>query len=521
MNATPVITPHFALLWMLAPALICLLGIGIGIVLAFRRRDARVPLAIGGLGFVALLFSLIYASNTNWVQSTPTAFDHAASSPMNTSPVFTSHLNVVSLLVLALIVGAIVWGIVAAIRQGYTHAAAAIGVFAGICIVAMYYLKSHPGKSPETLGLLLMGGLFVVSNLGLGYIFRDGVKKGNLVHWGMCIGVVGIVAAMGLAGLQQSREETRRTLIQNDLRQVGRQLQGHQFTGLPTNSIDTGHDIMHAESEVALSMGVPIVSIVILLAIAIGIFAAIRQGYGRAVLGVGACLLVVGFLMFAIGFSRVSVQQPAIVLVPSEVPSTETARRVELAVETTSPVPTPTGPTPSQILYTTGNAQPIQIQELPAWRKNPPHEGSLGAGRAKYVLTSRQFATVDEAEAELFQSLAIDVQESFAQYNAPAVGWTPTPDDLRVSGIIAERVIETFSVKVGEFENPVHRVSWLIEFDHDKSVALLQRWQPVEAQRRSKFILTLLAGVSGFFGITAMALRRRRDQPAPLASGAA
>ncbi len=417
MNASPDITAQFALMWMLIPALICLFGIGIGIVTAFRRGDARVPLAIGGLGFVALLFSLPFTSSPERVQPSPTALEHFSISP-------TQHMNVITtkqpalvpLLFLTLIGGAIVAGIVVAIRNGYTHAPIAIGVFAGICVVAMYYLRSHPGESPQTLGLLLMGGLFVGSQLGLGYILRDGAKKGKLITWGMCLGVVGIVAAMGLAGFQQTREESRRTQIQDNLRQLGNQLH----------------------------------------------------------------------------------HQEAIASVPPSPPA---------------PDPTPTGPTPSQILYTTGNAQPISIQELPGWRKNPPHEGTLGAGQAKYVLTSQQFATVEEAEAELFKSLTVDVQESFAKYNSPAVGWTPTPEDLRLSGIIAERVVETFSVKVGEFENPVHRVSWLIEFDQDKSTVLLKRWEPIEAQRRSKLILSILAGASGVLGVTAMALRRRRNQP--------
>ncbi len=239
--------------------------------------------------------------------------------------------------------------------------------------------------------------------------------------------------------------------------------------------------------------------------IGIGIVAAIRHGYGKVVL-IGGAVAIVGF--FVVGFSSLTVHEQS-------GPTT-----IQHVVSVTPLEATPTGPAPSQILYTTGNAQPISIQELPGWRKNPPHEGALGAGRAKYVLTSQQFATVDEAEAELFQSLTADVQESFAQYNSPAVGWHPTPEDLRLSGIIAERVVETFSVKVGEFENPVHRVSWLIEFDHDKSTVLLKRWEPIEAQRRSKLILSILAGASGVLGVTAMALRRRRNQPTPEAAPA-
>ena len=362
MNASPVITTQFALMWMLTPALICLVGIGFGIVTAFRRGDARIPLAVGGLGFVALLFSLPFASPPGRVQSAPIALEHSAGSvmqPLQPMPVNT-QVMVVPLLLLVPIGGAIAIGIVAAIRHGK---------------------------------------------------------------------IVQVVAALAVAGI----------------------------------------------------------------------------------------------LFFMTAFMSMKVQHPAAtanygpvpaVVFPFE-PIGEASPREPRAASVSI---TPTSPAPSQILYTTGNAQPIPIQELPAWRKNPPHEGSLGAGRAKYVLTSQHFATVDEAEAELFQSLAVDVQESFATYNAPAVGWTPTHDDLRVSGIIAERVIETFSVKVGEFENPVHRVSWLIEFDHDKSTVLLQRWEPIEAQRRAKLILSILAGASGVLGVAAMALRRRRDQPVPLAS---
>ncbi len=349
MNATPVITPQFALLWMLVPALICLFGIGIGIVTAFRRGDARIPLAVGGLGFVALLFSLPFASSPGRVQSSPIDHDHFPSSDMQPLPVFNTQIAVVPLISLVLIGGAIIFGIVAAIRHGY----------------------------------------------------------------------------------------------------------------------------------------------------------------GKVVL-IGGAVAIVGF--FVVGFSSLKVHEQT------------RSTNIQHVVSVTPIEATPTGPAPSLILYTTGNAQPISIQELPGWRKNPPHEGTLGAGRAKYVLTSEQFATVEEAEAKLFQSLTADVQESFAKYHSPATGWTPSPEDLRLSGIIAERVVETFSVKVGEFENPVHRVSWLIEFDHDKSTVLLQRWQPVEAQRRSKLILSILAGASGVLGVTAMALRRRRDQPIPIeapTSGAA
>ena len=366
MNASPDFTAQPVVMWILIPALICLFGIVIGIVAAFRHGDARVPLGIGGLAFVAILFSLPFASTPVMVQSSPTAFDHSASPPMPTASGF-----------------------------------------------------------PPTWIMLLVPALM--------------------------IGTVAVAA-----------------FRHND--------------------------------RVVRQMVLPVIATSVCL---------------------GGVVALMYFLSAASPYAN-SMPEPNTPAEPPWIPGDDASRQIgqSVSVKPTPPPVVPTGPAPNQILYTSGNAQPISIQELPGWRKNPPHEGVLGAGRAKYVLTSQQFATVDEAEAELFQSLTVDVQESFAKYHSPAVGWTPTPEDLRLSGIIAERVVETFSVKVGEFENPVHRVSWLIEFDHDKNTVLLKRWEPIEAQRRSKLILSILAGASGVLGVAAMALRRRRNQPTPEAAPA-
>jgi len=176
--------------------------------------------------------------------------------------------------------------------------------------------------------------------------------------------------------------------------------------------------------------------------------------------------------------------------------------------------PPATGPAPSKVQYITGNSAPIEIPELPGWCKNPPHEGTLGAGHAKYVLTSKQFATFDEAEVELSKSLIVDVQQSLNIGRSPASDWVPTPEDLRVCGLVTEKVIETIPLKVGEFDTSVQRVSWLVEFNPATHQAILARWQPNEAERRSKLILTILASVSGVFGVSAIALRRNRNRPA-------
>jgi len=266
-----------------------------------------------------------------------------------------------------------------------------------------------------------------------------------------------------------------------------------------------------------------IVLIVLVLA-AIGGFLAIHKLFGKTGLAVAGLLGLVSlvglFVLMFVGLTFVKrdeayVSYPATVSVAQPVqgdPDSTTAITPKIPAP---PEPaTPIGPTPSKIQYITGSSAPIEIAELPTWRKNPVHEGSPESGIAKYVLTSQQFATVDEAEAKLYASLATDVQHALIQSRSPASGWVPTPEDLQVSGLITEKVIETIPLKVGEFETPVVRVSWLVEFNPQTSQALHRRWEPSESQRRSKLILTIMASVSALFGVSAMALRRSRNQAA-------
>lgn len=178
-------------------------------------------------------------------------------------------------------------------------------------------------------------------------------------------------------------------------------------------------------------------------------------------------------------------------------------------------LPSPAQPSSTAIQQIIGSNAPVQVTELPTWVKNPPHEGTLGAGYCKYVITSQLYATPEEAEAELNRQLAVDVQQSFTVGDSPAVGWSPTADDLQMSGLVTEKVIETVPMKVGEFDTTVHRVSWLVEFKPASQQALLSQWQVGEAQRRSKLILSAIATISGVMGVSAFMLRKQQTPTTP------
>lgn len=260
-----------------------------------------------------------------------------------------------------------------------------------------------------------------------------------------------------------------------------------------------------------ISVGVTWLGLLVLTGLAVMLLLGGRYIFGKwgvtVVALAGVCLL--GFIMLARTIAPVRVH------VPEPVPITQSRTDVAVSTPLTGSTPSSAQLPSSAIQQIVGSNAPIGVAELPAWAKSHPHEGTLGAGYCKYVLTSHLYATPEEAESELNRLLAVDVQQSFTVGKSPAVGWSPTVDDLRMSGLVTEKVIETVPMKVGEFDTSVQRVSWLVEFKPASQQTLIARWETTEAQRRAKLVLTTLAALAGTFGVSAFALRRIPKPSAP------
>lgn len=286
----------------------------------------------------------------------------------------------------------------------------------------------------------------------------------------------------------------------------------------PSVNSSVSSAVIHQES---FSVGgVLLLMLVVLIGIA-AVIAAVRHKQIGTLAVVSALIVAAVFL---VGFSatRVEVQQATTVISSPMPPQREHTLGPERPIEGADRLAAaPSGPTPLKIEYIVGSGPALTVPELPEWRRNPPREGSTDQGWSKYVLSSQQFATIDEAEAELFQSVITDVRHGFEYHWPETKGWTPSRDDVVSSGLITEKVIETIPLKVGEFENPVYRVSWLVEFRPEANNALHARWMPLEAERRSRWILAGLAGITGLMGGTAVLLRRQRpvreSEPAQMA----
>ncbi len=273
---------------------------------------------------------------------------------------------------------------------------------------------------------------------------------------------------------------------------------------------------MPSEAELSLIVGFFVVTAVLGTAL-LGVLYLFGKTAASFALVVG-----IGFLgLFFVTRTRAQVATRVQVAERSVIaqPMTDVTVSTPHTVATTSPTSPPQHEIEHIIETKTANSASMlseRLIELPWWMKNPPHEGTLGAGYCKYVMTSQRFATAEEAEKELNKQLAVDVQQSLIVGGSPAVDWSPTAEDLRMCGLVKEKVIETVPMKVGEFDTSVQLVSWLVEFTPASRQEILARWQPFEAQKRSKWILSALAAVSATFGVSAFALRRKQAQPTPM-----
>lgn len=137
-----------------------------------------------------------------------------------------------------------------------------------------------------------------------------------------------------------------------------------------------------------------------------------------------------------------------------------------------------------------GDTQGRRVAELPDWVEaqaaaGPPQEPRL-------VLTSRRYATVAEAEAELLESLRPQVQNFLRETGLAVDAQTLTRHDMDLAGAIVGRVEEQFLVDLGSSQEPVYRVTWQVQLNPQVRAIVWGRSR--EAQRDAR-LLQLAAGV--------------------------
>lgn len=153
------------------------------------------------------------------------------------------------------------------------------------------------------------------------------------------------------------------------------------------------------------------------------------------------------------------------------------------------------------------------LSTRPAWVED---ERSFDpwADSPTFAISSDPWATVEEAETELWGQLAEHAGSYFSVTHPQAAGWTPDPAVLQELDLVRDGVRETIPLEVGEHTVRVHQVHWLVEFPPELRERLFDAWRPVVVEQRLIRVGGALGVLTVLFALLTGLLRwrGRRDR---------
>jgi hypothetical protein len=159
-------------------------------------------------------------------------------------------------------------------------------------------------------------------------------------------------------------------------------------------------------------------------------------------------------------------------------------------------------------------------EPLPLWvTRSVTDAGEQTAADGSVVVSSRQFATVEEAEAEVAGIARKRIVQHVSRQHSFPQSWT-LPDSLLADAeVVPRRHIETISRETGTVKFNVYRAWWEIAFTPEAAATLEPVWQKQIVDRRLwslgglLALLTLMAGAATSYlrldTLTAGRYRRR------------
>jgi hypothetical protein len=175
---------------------------------------------------------------------------------------------------------------------------------------------------------------------------------------------------------------------------------------------------------------------------------------------------------------------------PPEPPAVAVAESTEAA--TTSESPNPEAPI---TLYHGWSGTGRAIDSLPEWVKE---SGNARPGSDWVAFSSDRFATIAEAEKQLWNKAREVVVRDLRARIPEAVHWSPSNDLLKSHGFVLERCVERTSIEVGQFVEPMYRVHWKAALSKNVRDAVVNAWRPTVQEQR------LESTALGFLGATAL-----------------
>jgi hypothetical protein len=159
---------------------------------------------------------------------------------------------------------------------------------------------------------------------------------------------------------------------------------------------------------------------------------------------------------------------------------------------------------PKYVVYRGTSTIGTPTQTLPSW---VAALANSEPGSNPTTITSDQFATVEEAEEQLWTKARDLAARDLRERTPEAVGWSPSKELLKQRGLILERCVERTSLQVGAFSEPMFRVYWKLRFSDDLRQAVADAWRPTVQESRIQMVAAGFIGWSLVLGAINLLLR--------------
>jgi hypothetical protein len=144
------------------------------------------------------------------------------------------------------------------------------------------------------------------------------------------------------------------------------------------------------------------------------------------------------------------------------------------------------------------------IDSLPKWVSEL---AGATPGSSAAAFSSDRFASVAEAEKQLWGKARDFVARDLRLRSPEAVHWSPPPDLLKSRGFLLERCVERTAIEVGQFVEPMYRVHWKVSLSKNVRDAVADAWRPAVQERRLEASLLAFLGAAGILACVNFILR--------------
>ena len=156
-------------------------------------------------------------------------------------------------------------------------------------------------------------------------------------------------------------------------------------------------------------------------------------------------------------------------------------------------------------VYLGSSATGKAVDSLPEWTTQTVSAGDGDTG--SFTMNSDRFATIDEAEKQLWTKARDLAARDLRQRIPDAAGWSPEPALLRSNGFILERCVERTTIQVGEFVEPMYRVHWRAALSSNVRRAVVDAWRPTRQEKSVGIVAIGLMSATGLFAFMNLVLR--------------